>query len=199
MKRRNLAIVSMISFATLTSLACSTATPTGTPGVSRLGENVLQYKGPEVEALLSSRFANSNLGSPWLLLDLLVTGANRVAIEIKRDQVSIRIPDGTIVPLPSQREFSEAYSELRAADIRADVAADPLAYYTDRRLASLNFLVVPGSGLSFDSIWVNDLRMALGRLYFPMPRDVQAGRYELRIDLPESKVRIPFSLGTPAR
>lgn len=199
MKRRNIAIVSILSLATLTSLACSTATPTGTPGVSRLGETVLQYKGPEIEALLSSRFANSNLGSPWLLLDLLVTGANRVAIEIKRDQVSIRIPDGTTVPLPSQEEFGKAYRDLRAADTRADVAADPLAYYTDRRIESLNFLVVPGSGLSFDSIWVNDRRMVVGRLYFPMPRDVQAGRYELRIDLSESKVRIPFSLGKPAR
>ena len=199
MKRRNLAIVSILSPATLISLACSTATPTSTPGVSRLGAAVLQYKGPEIEALLSSRFANTNLGAPWLLLDLLVTGTNRVATEIKRAQVSLLIPDGTIVFLPSQQEFSKAYRDLRAEDTRADIAADPLAYYAERRIDRLNFLVVPGSGLSFDSIWVNDLRMAVGRLYFPMPVAVQAGHYELRIDLPESNVRIPFSLGRPAR
>jgi len=175
--------------------ACSTATPTGTPGVERLGATVLRYNGPQVEAILSYRYAELHPGEGWLFLDLALTGNTRPAVEVKRDRIALLIPSGDVVPLASQEEFGHAYPQLAAALARAAVAAEPLDYFPGRTPKGLDFLVVPGTGLALESVWVNDLDVAIGRLYFDMPTGVQPGQYELRIDLAESKVRIPFRLG----
>ena len=189
------AFLALGALALLTVTACSTATPTGTPGVERLGSTILRYSGPEVDAILSYRFADLHPGEDWLFLDLSLTGNTRTAVEVKREKIAIRTPSGDIVPLATQKEFGEAYPGLASALARADIASEPLDYYPSRRPQGLDFLVVPGTGLSLQSVWVNDLDVAIGRLYFEIPGVAQAGRYELRIDLPESKIRIPFELG----
>jgi hypothetical protein len=183
------------ALALLTLTACSTATPTGTPGVERLGATILRYSGPQVDAILSYRYASQNLGEEWLFLDLAVTANTRPSVEIKSDRISLRTPSGDVIPLATQEEFGQAYPQLAAAIARANVAAEPIDYYPSRTEKALNFLVVPGSGLALQSVWVNDLQVASGRLYFDLPGGVQAGDYELRIDLEESKVRIPFRVG----
>jgi hypothetical protein len=179
----------------ITLAGCRSATPTGTPGVDRVGRTVLRYAGPEVEAAVSYRVADLRLGEEWLFLDVAVTGTGRTSVELKREKIAIRIPSGEIVPLATQVEFGQAYPQLAAALARADVASEPLDYFISRKPKSLNFLVAPGTGLAFDSVWVNDLEVASGRLCFFVPGGVQAGAYELRLDLLESKVRIPFRLG----
>lgn len=190
-------LLGAIGIFVMAAIACSTAVPTGAPGVERAGATVLHFKGNEVNVVLSYRFASQNLGADWLFLDAAVTGNTRASVELKRDKVSLVIPSGEVLPLPSQQEFGEAYNSLRALDARADVAAEPLDYYIGRGECALRFLAPPGAALVRPSVWVNDQRVCSGRLYFPLPGGVQAGRYELRIDLPETRVRIPFELGTP--
>jgi hypothetical protein len=190
------AVFALGGVALVTTVAgCTSAVPTGTPGVDRVGRTSLRYVGPELEAVLSYRVANLRQGAEWLLLDVAFTGASRVSVELKREKISIRIPSGDIVPLTTQEEFGQAYPQLAAALARADVASEPLDYFMGRRSKSLTFLVAPGSGIAFNSVWVNDLEVASGRLCFFIPGGAQAGPYELRIDLQESKVRIPFRLG----
>jgi hypothetical protein len=189
------AVLAFGTLALLTLTACSTAAPTGTPGVERLGNTILRYTGPEVDAILSYRFSNLNLGADWLFLDISLTGNTRTSVEVKRDRISLLTPTGDVIPLATQQEFGEAYPQLASALARADIAGEPLDYYPSRTPKGLDFLVVPGTGLALESAWVNDLDVAIGRLYFFLPSGVQSGHYELRIDLQESKVRIPFRLG----
>jgi hypothetical protein len=196
MKTPERVVLAFGMLALLTLTACSTAAPTGTPGVERLGRTILRYTGPEVDAILSYRFANMNPGEDWLFLDISLTGNVRKAVEVKRDRISLRTPTGDIVPLASQQEFGEAYPQLASALARAAIAGEPLDYFPSRTPKGLDFLVVPGTGLALESVWVNDLDVAIGRLYFFLPSGVQPGQYELRIDLEESKVRIPFQLGS---
>jgi hypothetical protein len=197
MRRSALTIVVTLGVVVLmiTVAGCRSATPTGTPGVDRVGKTVLRYVGPEVETVLSYRVANLRQGEEWLFLDVAVTGAGRTSVELKREKIAIRTPSGEVVPLATQEEFGQAYSQLAAALARADVASEPVDYFTSRKSKSLNFLVAPGTGIAFDSVWVNDLEVASGRLCFFIRGGAQAGPYELRIDLQESKVRIPFRLG----
>jgi hypothetical protein len=145
--------------------------------------------------VLSYRFASQNLGIDWLFLDVATTGNERVSVELQRERISLVLPNGQTVPLPEQSEFAEAYSGLRALDARADIASEPLDYYAGRVPCALDFLVAPGSALSLQSVWLDDRRLCKGRLYFPVAGGVQAGHYELRMDLPETHVRIPFTLG----
>ncbi len=179
--------------------SCGTTAPTATPSVERIGATIVHYRGPAIDAVVSYRFADLNEGVDWLFLDVAFSGNTRTSVEIKRDEISVRIPSGEVVPLATQTEFGQAYARNAAALARADVAREPLDYYPGRRPKGLDFVVAPGSGISLLASWVNDLDVAVGRLAFFLPGGVQKGSYELRIDLPESKVRIPFRLGEASR
>ena len=192
-------VVGVLGVATLTG--CASAKPDAAPPpveqaeVEQVGATAVKYRGPDLELALSYRFADINLGMDWLLVDAAVTGSRRLSVEIKREKISLRTPDGEIVPLPSQEELADSFSSIRAANQRANVASEPLRYWGGRWECTLNFLIEPGTNIVMRSIWVNDERWCDGRLYFPLMKGVQPGRYELRIDLPESKVRVPFVLG----
>ncbi|MEW6336795.1 MAG: hypothetical protein AB1625_05270 [Acidobacteriota bacterium] len=182
--------------ALLVVAGCSSAVPTDTPGVERLGERVLRYSGPEVEAVLGYRFASQSLGDEWMFLDLAVTGVTGESVEVRREKIFLRSPHGETIPLASQTEFGQAFGGLRSALQRAAIAGDPLDYFKDPAVCFLNLFAAPGEGLAFDSFTVHQHRVCAGRLYFSIPQTIQAGTWVLAIDLPESRVRIPFTLGT---
>jgi len=175
-------------------IACSSATPTGTPGIDRMGQTVLRYQGPEIEAVIGYRFASQNLGEEWLVLDLALTASGDDSVKIQRSRIFVRTPAGEAIYLPSQEEFAAAYAGLRSKIQRAAVAADPLDYFKARIPCELQFFAEPGRGLVFSETWVDDRRVCSGRLFFAIPGAVQPGPYVLGIDLQESKVRIPFRL-----
>lgn len=174
---------------------CSTAVPTANPEVERVGRWVLRYAGPQIEAAVGYRFADSSVGDDWMLLDVAVTGTSNASVEISRDRVWLRLPDGATVALPPQEVFAPSYAGLNARINRAVIAADPLDYWIGRAECSLDFLVAPGSRIAQLATWVNDRRVCSGRLYFDLPTGIQPGHYVLGIDLEESTVRIPFEIG----
>ena len=190
MLRQPLLIVAVVA---ILGIACSSATPTATPGVDQMGQTVLRYQGPEIEAVIGYRYASQNLGDEWLILDFAVTAVGD-PVEIQRSRIFVRPPGGDAVYLPSQEEFAAAYGSLQSKIVRASVAADPLDYFKPRLECALRFLAEPGAGLVFPETWVDDRRVCSGRLFFPIPGGVQAGTYVFGIDLTESKVRIPFKL-----
>jgi len=164
-----------------------------TAELKQVGETSIVYRGPELEMAMSYRFAKAYPGEPWLLLDVLMKAAGE-PVEVKRGEVSVRIPDGRVIPLATQEEFATAYGALRPAIMRANVAAQPLDYLTPHRARRLEFFANPGQGLAFSTAWLNDQWEDVGRLYFDVPGGVQKGQYELRIQLLESLVTIPFTV-----
>jgi len=178
----------------LALVGCSSAVPTETPGVERLGQSVLRYTGPEIEAVIGYRFAAANLGMEWLILDCAVTGASGTPVEIKRDRVFVLTPRGETVRLATQEEFGGEYRTLQPVLVRESIAADPLDYWVGRPEFDARFFTAPGQGVTFDSVTVENRRVASTKLFFFMPAGVQAGTYVLGIDLEESRVRIPFKL-----
>ncbi len=175
--------------------SCTTAVPTAAPGVERLGAAVLRYRGAEFEVVLGYRFAAANLGEDCLILDVAMSGATGKAVEIERRRIALRTPTGEWVPLASQEEFAREFRRLQPLIRRAAIASDPLDYWAGRVPCGTELFVVPGEGVAFDALTVNDRRVCSGRLFFFPPGGVQAGTYTLRIELPETEVRIPFSLG----
>jgi len=175
--------------------ACSAAAPTGTPGVERTGKYLLRNASEDISVVIGYKYAIKNLGEPWLLLDVAVSGQHRSATEIKRENVFVITPSGQRIDAPTQREFGQAYSELQSSIRRADIASEPLDYFGgDKRRCEIPFFAIPGTTTTSNSLFVNDRQACTGRLYFPIPGGVQAGGWVFGIDLKESKVRIPFVL-----
>jgi hypothetical protein len=193
--------ISIITVLSLTGLAvslvgCSSATPTETPGVERVGRTVLRQYGPELWTVLGYRFATSQVGEEWMILEVALSSPGGQVAKVTRDNVFLRTPDGNRLPLPTQKEFSEAYGSLRSTIARADIDRDPLNYFPpDREPCAIQFFVTPGAGVVFDEVVLNDRRACVGRFYFKVPGGIQPGRWVFGIDLPESEIRIPFELG----
>lgn len=182
------------TFGAIFVLAAAVAAAQEPGGVRQLGATQVRYQGYELDAVVSYRFASANLGTDWLFLDVALTGTGSKAVEISRKGVRLRLPDGSEVPLPDQQEFGQFYREIHAMVARADRMAEPIDIYSGRTPEALAFLRPPGEGVSVLSAWVNDRRVLVGRLYFPVLHGVQPGPYELRIDVGEITAHIPFTL-----
>lgn len=163
--------------------------------LKRLGRTVVRYSGPEVEVVLSYRFAAANPGEPWMLLMLAVTGQTAKAIETRRENIFLITPEGVRVPLANQAQFAEAAGGLRGMLARASINQEPLDYWAGRTPQPLQLFAMPGEGLVFDAVIVNDRLVAIGPVFFHFPTGVPPGIYRLGIDVGESQVRIPFELG----
>ena len=188
-------LTAIVASAGLLFGAAQLAAADNNPEVKDIGATLVRYNGPNVDAVLSYRFANANLGSDWMMLDLAVTGNTADAVEVSRNNVELVTPNGEVVNLPTQREFEQSWGGIQAANARANVASEPVDMWIGRRRTRLGFLTPPGNGIAYLSSWVNDRIVSVGRLYFELPTGVQQGHYELRIKLPESTVTIPFTLG----
>lgn len=174
--------------------AVSTAAAQPQESIKQVGKTVARYSGPEVEVVLSSRFATANPGEPWMLLMLAVTGQTGKAIETRREKIFLISPDGTRVPMATQSEFAEASSGLRAMLARASINQEPIDYWAGRASQPLQLFAMPGEGLAFDAFTVNDRLVAIGPVFFHFPAGVPLGTYRLGLDVGESQVRIPFEL-----
>lgn len=190
------ATVAVLMVALTASLTgCSSATPTDTPGVERLGAYILKQFGPELWTVLGYKFASSQLGDEWMILEVGLSSPTGQNAKVTREAIFLRSPSGNTIPLPSQEEFNKAWGDLRPVIAKANVDRDPLDYFPPSRIeCSMQFFVAPGQGVSFDEVTVNDRRGCFGRLFFNIPGGIQSGRWVLGIDLEESEIRIPFDL-----
>lgn len=174
---------------------CSSAVPTETPGVERLGQYILRQNGSEADVVLGYKYASQSLGEEWLLLELAITSPSGESAKFERENIWVRTPEGVQIPAASQKAFGEAYGEMRNRISQANVTRDPMDYFPPNRLpCSLDLYVAPGEGVAYDQVTVNDRRACQGKLFFYVPGGIQPGRYVLGIDLEEDEIRIPFTL-----
>ncbi len=159
----------------------------------QVGATAIVYKGPQVNVALSYRFAKNNPEGDWLLLDTVMTAA-AAPVEVPRSAISLRMPDGRIVPLASQQEFAKAYPALASSVTRAGAMREPMGYLLPQRARRMDFFSEPGRHLAFESVWLDDWHNSYGPLYFQLPGGMRRGEYALLIELPESDVAIPFTL-----
>ncbi len=174
----------------LVAVAAANTTPTAE--LRQVGATAIVYKGPQVDAALSYRFAKLNPSGNWLLLDTAMTAI--APVELPRTAISVRTPDGEVVPLASPEAFNKGYRELNATIARANVAREPLGYLIPHRYRRLEFFPERRLGLMFPVAWLDEWHTTYGRLFFQLPDGVQKGNYELLINLKEGQVAIPFTI-----
>ncbi len=172
--------------------------PITEPVVDRPGQNIVRYRDAVIEVVLETTFATQSLGDRWMVLNVAFSGMTGGASMVERDRVSVRAPDGSVIPLPTYRDFIGVNDkELASAARRAAVASRPLDFTrANRRSCELDFMPLPGSGRSARSaLNVTKNELCTGLLFFPVEGGVQPGRWRLVIDFEETRAVVPFTLG----
>jgi hypothetical protein len=167
------------------------------PGVKRLGRTVMRWRDDTVQLVIGYRHAHAHLGKKWILLDtyLIATGQ---PVEVWREDISLVTPDGTRLPLPSQRRMAVGIPDIRRMLNEAKVQRDPLGAYFPRavREERIGFFAVPGEDIVFDKVVVNNITLASGDLYFESPKDRwEPGIYTFVVESKTVHVRLPLALG----
>jgi len=152
-------------------------------------------------AVLGYRTANESVGDEWMLLEIAMTTQPGHEMTLKRENFSLKTPDGGVVQLATQQEFNANAAALRPLDRRANVQRESLAYLpaqADRpcRIGFFTDLAAPERGMTWDEFSMSSSSFCAGRLYFQVPGGIQYGRYFVEIDLPEGEIAVPMTIMT---
>jgi len=176
--------------------------PNGGDPVIAVGEYVRRATSEDAVVVVGYRTANGSIGGDWMLLEIGVAPAPNTAPVLKREDVRLILPDGTVVPLPSQAEFTQAYPGLRSLEARANVARDSLNYLPKYatipcRIGFFTDIDDPARGLAYDQVSLNQAGACFGRLYFPVPGGIQqSADYILAVSFPNSEIQVPLHMMT---
>jgi hypothetical protein len=149
---------------------------------------------------LGYRAAQQSVGEEWMLLEVGLTMRSPAKdFTLKREHLSIQTPDGTRIPLATQKEYGQA--DLRALNMRTRMIRDSINYFpveASRPCAVQFFADLSGGGpkLAFDQVELSSTRGCLGRLYFHVPGGIKVGQHWLHVNFSASEVQVPFRILT---
>lgn len=190
-----------VGFAGLAIAAEETPAQTGEK-VGVEGTFVRVAENSEGWVVVGYKMANESVGKEWMLLDLGMTvlqGAK--SQKITRDQIKLVTPEGRVLPLPSQEEYSKVRASLAAMTERDDIMRDSIDYFPPGadRPCRIGFFADPTKRLqdmAFDFVELNSQRACVGRLYFQVPGGIQLGSYNLNVAFADSVVKVPIEIMT---
>ena len=152
---------------------------------------------------LGYRTANDSQGQDWLMVEVGLSLRKPTKNQtLTRENFSIKMPDGSIVPLATQKEYNGA-GYLRALNARANTVRDSINYFPNQaaQACPMLFFSDPANSsgaLSFDEFEVSWQRGCVGRLFFKLPdgQTIEPGQYWLSVKFAGSTVEAPFRIMT---
>jgi hypothetical protein len=196
---------------------CAVLLGAGAPGLAQQPVQTPQPTVPEVFTLMGKfvrvaynnqgfvtlgyQIAQRSVGEEWMMLEVGLTMRSPAKdFRLKREHLSIKTPDGTVIPLATQSEFAKA-GYLPALQQRAKVQRDSINYFPvdASRGCSMSFFANLGRGprqLAFDEVELSYTRACVGRIYFHVPGGIKVGQHWLLVNFGESEVQVPFRILT---
>jgi len=167
------------------------------------GEFVRVAYNNEGYATLGYRIANDSPGEDWMLLEIGLTLRKPTKNQtLKRDALSLMLPDGSTIPLASQEEFTKAGS-LRALNARGNISRDSINYFPveANQACVIGFFADAANqvrSLAYDQAELSWQRACLGRIFFKVPGEIQTGQHYLLVKFENSMIEVPFRILTKA-
>ena len=144
------------------------------------------------------QFANRSVGEEWLLLEVGMTVLDRTPnYTIRPANISLTVPGGQTIPLPSVEEYRKA--DTRALKNRERVQRDSINYFPPMASQPCAIVFYPDLDqrtLPRDDVELSTSRACLGRLYFKVPGGITHGQYWLDVQFEKSVVRVPLRILT---
>ena len=171
----------------------------GVPQIMTMeGQYVRAAYNNEGYAILGYRLANNSIGEEWMLLEFGITLRDGVPeLNLKRDAITLDLPDGKKIPLASIE--AQRSANLTALRNRQRVIRDSINYFPPSatrpcRVGYFSDLDQPTT--PFDEVNVSSNRACVGRLFFQVPGGIKYGQHWLNIQLAKSMIRVPFRILT---
>jgi hypothetical protein len=172
------------------------------PGVPEImtmqGKFVRAAYNNEGYVILGYQVSNRSIGEPWMMIDFGITLREGVPdFTFKRNALSLQLPNGKTVPLPTINEQREGGT--RAMENRAKVQSDSINYFppnASHACAVVFFPQIESRALPRDEIELSDSRACVGRLFFKIPGGIAYGPYWLNVKFAKSVIRVPFRILT---
>jgi hypothetical protein len=184
------------------TLACTTSTPTGEPGVTREGKWRVWFTGPVATVEVGYLWADRHLGDEWLVLKVGIAGAGGPTT-VTFDGIRLYTPEGRTVEPLDQAGFRSVHGQLRMGLDRINAWEGPSPRFMAHRRPSGRWFITPpfpqeagwfGETMSVDSVYPSRQVACGGPLVFQVPVAVQPGRWVLVIDFEEGVARVPFEI-----
>ena len=171
----------------------------GVPQVMMLeGRYVRVAYNNEGYVILGYKAANLSVGEEWMLLEVGIALREHVPdYTLKRDAVSLDVPDGQTIPLATNKEYVAA--NLSALQRRAKVQRDPINYFPNNAHMACRigfFAEIDQRAMPWGDVELSDGRACLGRLFFHVPGGIKYGQHWLNVKFAQSTIRVPFRILT---
>jgi hypothetical protein len=196
--RRFVPTFSVLAALSLFGAAGIRANDLESPNVKKLGRTVARYRDGAIQVVVGYKHAHLHLDSRWILLETCISATGGQPVEIFREDVALLAPDGTRIPMPSQKKMAQGIRDLRRMLSQSRVMRDPLDGYFPMcaREERLGFFAVPGEAIVFDRVTVDHDTLAWGNLFFEAPGEhFEPGIYTLVVENKLAHVRLPLALG----
>ena len=172
------------------------------PGVPQImtleGKFVRVAYNNEGYVILGYQASNRSIGEEWMLLEVGMTVRDKTPdYRLTRDALSLDVPDGKTIPLPSIIEQRDG--NFREIEQRAKVQRDSINYFPSsaHRACGIGFFPDLGArALPQDVVDLSSDRACVGRLYFKIPGGIAYGQHWLNVKFQNSLVRVPFRIMT---
>jgi hypothetical protein len=177
------------------------STSTGWPqSVTPLGKTEAQFKDARIWVAVSWRYAALHPGDRWTFFEVWVMPAGQKSLVLKREDISLVLPDGSHLGLPDQKTLTAALPDIRRVLDMGEISREHLGGIMRPRRRTLRFGFQEESSslmTAFESRSLAPLDAGYGDLFFCHPGGRWApGTYILVIKNDEVEARIPFELGT---
>lgn len=174
------------------------------PGVPQImtieGNFVRAVYNNEAYAIIGYQVTNRSVGEEWVMLDLGTSLMEKVPDEtMKREALSLDIPDGKTIQLASIQDYRANEAKLQALQNRAKVQRDSINYFPPmaNQACRIGFFAdLSSRAMPYDQVELSDRRACVGRLYFQIPGGITYGQYFLNIKYEKSQLRVPFRVFT---
>ena len=171
----------------------------GVPEIMTLeGKFVRVAYNMEGYVIMGYQVANRSIGDEWMMLDMGTTVRDGVPeYKLTRDKISLSLPDGKQIPMPSVEEYRKA--NLRALEQRARVQRDSINYFPPMasQACRIGFFAELGSpAMAWDEVSLTNRRACVGRLFFQIPGGINHGQYFLNVKFEQTLIRVPFRILT---
>jgi hypothetical protein len=148
--------------------------------------------------ILGYQVNNRSIGEDWMLLEVGMTVLDKTPdYTLKRDALSLEMPDGKTLPLPSVSEHREGNTS--AIQARTRVQRDSINYFPPMASQACRigfFSDLDQRVMPYDQVELSNRRACLGRLYFHIPGGIAYGQYWLNVKFEKSLIRVPFRIFT---